>query len=115
MSPASYRAAPPRVASPTVHALPTERRAAQECGRRRGVTGGTATAPRTRAFPRRPDPPPTVAAMARDGGTSAFAGEPQPVEVFHRGRWYAGDLLGWRHEDDGRCVARVRCVVGALR
>jgi hypothetical protein len=53
--------------------------------------------------------------MARDGATSAFAGEPQPVEVFHRGRWYAGDLLGWRHEADGSCQARVRCVVGGLR
>lgn len=46
---------------------------------------------------------------------SAFAGEPQPVEVFHRGRWYAGDLLGWRHEADGGCQARVRCVVDGLR
>jgi hypothetical protein len=46
---------------------------------------------------------------------SAFAGEPQPVEVFHRGAWYAGELLGWRHEDDGRCRVRVRCVVGGLR
>jgi hypothetical protein len=46
---------------------------------------------------------------------SAFAGDPQPVEVFHRGRWYAGDLLGWQHDEDGRCRARVRCVVGRLR
>lgn len=53
--------------------------------------------------------------MARDGATSAFAGEPQPVEVFHRGRWYTGDLLGWRHQDDGSCSARVRCVVDGLR
>jgi hypothetical protein len=46
---------------------------------------------------------------------SAFAGEPQPVEVFHRGVWYRGELLGWRHEDGGRCLARVRCVVDGLR
>jgi hypothetical protein len=46
--------------------------------------------------------------------TSAFAGDPQPVEVFHRGVWYSGELLGWRH-DDGRCRARVRCVVNGLR
>jgi hypothetical protein len=46
--------------------------------------------------------------------TSAFAGDPQPVEVFHRGVWYSGELLGWRH-DDGRCRARVRCVVDGLR
>ena len=53
--------------------------------------------------------------MARDGATSAFAGEPQPVEVFHRGRWYAGELLGWRHDEGGHCSARVRCVVDNLR
>jgi hypothetical protein len=47
--------------------------------------------------------------------TSAFAGEPQPVEVYHRGIWYLGELLGWRHESDGRCLARVRCVVDGLR
>ena len=47
--------------------------------------------------------------------TSAFAGDPQPVDVFHRGIWYTGELLGWRHDDDGRCRARVRCVVGGLR
>jgi hypothetical protein len=47
--------------------------------------------------------------------TSTFAGRPQPVEVHHRGIWYAGELLGWRHEDDGRVSARVRCVVDGLR
>ena len=45
----------------------------------------------------------------------AFTGPPQPVEVQHRGTWYRGELLGWRNEPDGRCVARVRCVVGKLR
>ncbi|MCV2488685.1 hypothetical protein OF117_04860 [Geodermatophilus sp. YIM 151500] len=53
--------------------------------------------------------------MAGDGTTSAFAGDPQPVEVYHRGIWYLGELLGWRHEGDGRCLARVRCVVDGLR
>ena len=53
--------------------------------------------------------------MAGVETTSAFAGEPQPVEVFHRGVWYTGELLGWRHDDDGRCMARVRCVVNGLR
>jgi hypothetical protein len=37
------------------------------------------------------------------------------VEVYHRGIWYLGELLGWRHESDGRCMARVRCVVDGLR
>jgi hypothetical protein len=37
------------------------------------------------------------------------------VEIHHRGIWYSGELLGWRHDDDGRVVARVRCVVDRLR
>jgi hypothetical protein len=53
--------------------------------------------------------------VAGQEATSAFAGEPQPVEVYHRGIWYSGVLLGWRHENDGRCLARVRCVVDGLR
>jgi hypothetical protein len=44
-----------------------------------------------------------------------FAGDPQPVDVRHRGTWYPGELLGWRFEDDGRCLARVRCVIDGLR
>ena len=50
-----------------------------------------------------------------DVATSAFAGEPQPVEIYHRGMWYSGHLLGWRHDTDGRCLARVSCVVGKLK
>jgi hypothetical protein len=53
--------------------------------------------------------------VAEDGGWRAFAGPPQPVEIHHRGIWYSGELLGWRHEADGRVVARVRCVVDRLR
>jgi hypothetical protein len=44
-----------------------------------------------------------------------FAGRPQPVEIHHRGIWYSGELLGWRHEADGRVSARVRCRVDGLR
>src|SRR4051794_39156328 len=47
--------------------------------------------------------------------TSAFAGEPQPVEIRHRDVWYSGELLGWRFDDSGRVLARVRCVVDGLR
>jgi hypothetical protein len=50
-----------------------------------------------------------------DEATSAFAGEPQPVDVHHRGVWYSGELLGWRFDDSGRALARVRCVVDGLR
>jgi hypothetical protein len=49
------------------------------------------------------------------GATSEFAGDPQPVEVFHRDVWYSGELLGWRHDEQGRCLARVRCRVDGLR
>jgi len=44
-----------------------------------------------------------------------FAGEPQPVEIHHRGIWYSGELIGWRHESSGRVAARVRCRVDGLR
>jgi hypothetical protein len=43
-----------------------------------------------------------------------FAGQSQPVEIHHRGIWYSGELIGWRHEADGRVVARVRCRVDKL-
>jgi hypothetical protein len=42
-------------------------------------------------------------------------GEPQPVEIHHRGIWYSGELIGWRHESGGRVAARVRCRVDGLR
>jgi hypothetical protein len=44
-----------------------------------------------------------------------FAGSPQPVEIHHHGIWYSGELIGWRHEGNGRVAARVRCVVDGLR
>ena len=46
---------------------------------------------------------------------TALAGEPLPVEVVHDAVWYPGVLLGWRHEADGSCSARVRFVVGGLK
>jgi len=45
---------------------------------------------------------------------SLFAGDPQPVEIHHRGIWFSGELLGWTTQD-GRVLARVRCVVDGLR
>ena len=56
-----------------------------------------------------------VRLVAEDGGSRAFTGPPQPVEIHHRGIWYSGELLGWRHDADGRVLARVRCVVDRLR
>jgi hypothetical protein len=45
---------------------------------------------------------------------SLFAGDPQPVEIHHRGIWFSGELLGWTTLE-GRVLARVRCVVDGLR
>ncbi|NEK57313.1 hypothetical protein GCU56_05425 [Geodermatophilus sabuli] len=53
--------------------------------------------------------------MRAEVATSSFAGPPQAVEVFHAGRWFPGELLGWRHDEAGCCRVRVRCVVGGLR
>jgi hypothetical protein len=53
--------------------------------------------------------------MAGAEATSMFAGQPQPVEIHHRGIWYSGELVGWRHEANGRVAARVRCRVDGLR
>ena len=44
-----------------------------------------------------------------------FVENPQPVEIHHRGIWYSGELLGWRHTSDGRVAVRVRCTVDGLR
>jgi hypothetical protein len=53
--------------------------------------------------------------VAGDEAASMFAGQPQPVEIHHRGIWYSGELIGWRHESNGRVAARVRCRVDGLR
>jgi hypothetical protein len=34
------------------------------------------------------------------------------VEVYQAGAWWAGELLGWRHEEDGSCSMCVRVVLG---
>ncbi|MGK5113132.1 MULTISPECIES: hypothetical protein [unclassified Geodermatophilus] len=53
--------------------------------------------------------------MSAEVATSSFLGEPQPVEVFHAGVWFPGELLGWRFDETGTCRVRVRCIVGGLR
>ena len=52
--------------------------------------------------------------MSGNPEVSLFAGDPQPVEIHHRGIWFSGELLGWTTRD-GRVLARVRCVVDGLR
>ena len=102
MSPASYRAAPPRVGSSQV----TRRPEAPP------TTPVTAPSHRSQGHARLPGR--TAAAaysplVAWDEAASMFAGQPQPVEIHHRGIWYTGELIGWRHESNGRVAARVRC------
>ena len=58
---------------------------------------------------------PTVRYVVGDDAASMFAGQPQPVEIHHRGIWYSGELIGWRHASNGRVAARVRCRVDGLR
>ncbi len=41
-----------------------------------------------------------------------FSHHPQAVEVYQAGTWWAGELLGWRHEADGSCRMCVRVVLG---
>ncbi len=40
-----------------------------------------------------------------------FLRRPKPVEVLHRGSWWIGALLGWRHDADGTCWLRVTALV----
>ena len=52
--------------------------------------------------------------MSGNPVVNLFAGDPQPVEIHHRGIWFSGELLGWTTLE-GRVLARVRCVVDGLR
>jgi hypothetical protein len=45
---------------------------------------------------------------------AVFNSEPQAVEVYQAGAWWAGELLGWRHEVDGSCQVRVRVTLGGV-
>lgn len=43
-----------------------------------------------------------------------FTSQPQAVEVYQAGAWWAGELLGWRHAPDGSCQVWVRVVLGGV-
>lgn len=45
---------------------------------------------------------------------AVFTSEPQAVEVYQAGAWWAGELLGWRHAADGSCQVWVRVVLGGV-
>ncbi len=54
--------------------------------------------------------------MAARGTPVASLREVQPAEVHLEGGWRAAAVLGWRHDADGRCRARVRVEwAGAVR
>jgi hypothetical protein len=37
-----------------------------------------------------------------------FTSSPQSVEIYERGAWWPGSMLGWRHDNSGSCQAWVR-------
>lgn len=45
---------------------------------------------------------------------AVFTSSPQAVEVYQAGTWWAGELLGWRHDASGACEVWVRVVVGGV-
>jgi hypothetical protein len=45
---------------------------------------------------------------------AVFTSQPQTVEVYQAGTWWAGELLGWRHDADGSCQVWVRVVLGGV-
>ena len=49
-----------------------------------------------------------------DSRAAVFTSSPQSVEVYQAGTWWAGELLGWRHDASGTCQMWVRVVVGGV-
>ena len=45
---------------------------------------------------------------------AVFTSQPQSVEVYQAGAWWAGELLGWRHDASGACQVWVRVVLGGV-
>jgi hypothetical protein len=45
---------------------------------------------------------------------AVFTSQPQAVEVYQAGAWWAGELLGWRHDVNGSCQVWVRVVLGGV-
>ena len=42
---------------------------------------------------------------------AVFTSSPQDVEVYRDGTWWAGSLLGWRHDSTGACQVWIRVAV----
>lgn len=51
---------------------------------------------------------------AMENRAAVFTSQPQAVEVYQAGAWWAGELLGWRHDSGGSCQVWVRVVLGGV-
>jgi hypothetical protein len=51
---------------------------------------------------------------AMENRAAVFTSQPQAVEVYQAGAWWAGELLGWRHDATGSCQVWVRVVLGGV-
>ncbi|TFV57737.1 UNVERIFIED_ORG: hypothetical protein E4P37_20375, partial [Bacillus sp. AZ43] len=51
---------------------------------------------------------------AMENRAAVFTSQPQAVEVYQAGTWWAGELLGWRHDATGACQVWVRVVLGGV-
>jgi hypothetical protein len=51
---------------------------------------------------------------AMENRAAVFTSKPQAVEVYQAGAWWSGELLGWRHADDGSCQVWVRVALGGV-
>jgi hypothetical protein len=51
---------------------------------------------------------------ALENRAAVFTSQPQAVEVYQAGSWWPGELLGWRHDDNGSCQVWVRVVLGGV-
>ena len=51
---------------------------------------------------------------AMENRAAVFTSHPQSVEVYQAGTWWAGELLGWRHDASGSCQVWVRVVLGGV-
>jgi hypothetical protein len=80
---------------------------------RRGSTSSTLSAGaftlcgRSNAYGRR-------VSGAMENRAAVFTSQPQAIEVYQAGAWWAGELLGWRHDADGSCQVWVRVVLGGV-
>jgi hypothetical protein len=62
----------------------------------------------------RPNPYGCPVSGAMENRAAVFTSQPQAVEVYQAGAWWAGELLGWRHDADGSCQVWVRVVLGGV-